>query len=142
LKSKKDISDQIRENAHKLEERPSRDAWERLENRLAEHRAKRRFSLYKWVASAAAVIGIIGFVSAISFMFRNENSTFSANEEFAVQAFKVEELEVPDAEQGFYKVVEFQNTYKNRLSNPIIEGSGKRLSVANTHRNSVDDSAR
>jgi cytoskeletal protein RodZ len=140
LKSKKDISALIQENAHKLEDRPSKDAWKRLENRLDEHKSKRRFSIYRIISLAAAVIGIVGFVSVISFTFQKQDTNVSANEPSATPQFKVVALEVPKAELGFYKVVEFQNTYKNRLSKPIIEGSGKKLSVAKSSQGIIEDS--
>ena len=137
MKPKKDISELIRENAYKLEERPSGNAWERLENRLDNQKPKRNFSSRRIWSVAAAVVGLVGFVSVISFMFQKLGSPEMAMNE-AIEltpGFVVEELAVSvDNEQGFYKIVEFQKKHQDRLSNPVPEGSRKKLSVARAYK--------
>ncbi len=137
MKSKKDITELIKENAHKLEERPSKDAWARLENRLDQHTGKRTSSIRRLFSMAASAVGLIGLGFVISFMLQNKEPHMATTNSAEMPApnFIVEELEAPiDEEQGFYKVVEFQKTYKNRLSKPIVEGSGKKLSVSKNRR--------
>lgn len=133
MNSNKDIFDSIRENAHQLEERPSKKAWERLEQRLDERTTKRPFSSKRLLSIAATVVGLLGVVAVISFNFQKQNAPVAAQDipTTTIEEFVVEELEVlSEEERGFYKVVEFQKTYQNRLSKPIIEGSGKRLAVS------------
>jgi len=108
VKSNKDISDLIRENAHKLEQRPSKNAWERLENKLDQKEIKPRFSIRRILSIAAAVVGLVGFGAIISFSF----------------------LQPTAKEKGFYEVVEFQHKYQARLSKPIIEGPGKKITLS------------
>jgi len=134
VKSNKDISDLIRENAHKLEGRPSKQAWERLENRLDSKNKAKTFSIRRYWSIAASVIGLVCILSAISFIFRNN----TANQDMAMKtsfepeaSFVVEEMDITEEEQGFHEVVQYQRKYQDRLSNPIIEGPGKKLEVAN-----------
>ena len=73
MKPKKDIFDLFRDNQHKLNERPSQEAWGRLESRLDQHKDRNRTSLYRILSMAAAVVGLVAFVSVISFMLTSEN---------------------------------------------------------------------
>ncbi len=133
MKSNKDISDLIRENAYKLEQRPSKNAWDRLENRLNEKPAKPRFSIRRILSIAAAVVGLVGFGAMISFSFlQQEPSMATANYDVeTIEEFKVEEMKMlTDEEKGFYEVVEFQHKYQDRLSKPIIEGPRKKMTLA------------
>lgn len=142
MKPKKDLSDLILDNAHKLEQTPSSNAWERLENRLDQKQNKPRFSSRNILSIAAATIGLLAVVSLISYMFQKSESSLVETTFNAVPEFIVQELEVPDElSQGFYKVVEFQQKYQDRLSNPVPEGSRKKLSVAKSYRGVLPNSA-
>lgn len=130
MNTKKDISKLIKDNAHKLEERPSKQAWERLEQRLDQQPVRRRFTLHTLTRIAAAMIGLVAAVSLIGYLSTTQDTKLAANTP-PDEPFMVEALEVSsDEERGFYKVVEFQKKYQDRLSNPIIEGSGKKLAPA------------
>lgn len=134
---KRDISESIKNNAHKLEQKPAPDLWNRLEQRLDTEQPKtKRFSFFK-LGIAASVIGLIGVVAAISFMFKTSlnDKALAANHTVSFKVENIDEQALDDAEEGFYKVVAFQKSYRNRLSNPIIEGTGKKLSVAKAYRN-------
>lgn len=141
MKPKKDISELIRESAHKLDQRPSKKAWKRLENRLDEAPGeKRRFSIRSLFSIAATMVGLVGLASVISFMFQQQDNVSAVNDVAPADHFFVEKLEtVSDEEQGFYRVVEFQNRYQDRLSNPSFkEGKRKNFAVAKFVKNSAD----
>jgi len=132
VKSNKDVSNLIKESAYKLEQKPSKDAWSRLEQRLdqQEQASKSRFSIRSIFSIAATVAGLLVVISVASFFLQKQNAPLADSSNMAKAAFVVEELEVEETERGFYEVVEFQKTYHDRLSNPIAEGPGKKLAVA------------
>lgn len=56
----------FKDNQHKLEEMPSSNAWDKLEEKLDDrHQTQRRF-FYKQTGIAAAVVLLIGFVASLS----------------------------------------------------------------------------
>lgn len=127
MKQEKDIFDLFRENEHKLDQAPPRRAWNRLEQKLDAHRNRRqkRWQFPRFLSIAAAVVGLVALLSLISFLFQTNKSMDTAS---AMPEFIVEDLLASndDLEPGFYKIVEFQHKYNDRLANPIKEGSRKK----------------
>lgn len=130
MNTNKDISDLIKDNAHKLAQKPSKDAWARLEQRLDQDAAKPKFSIRRILSIAAAIASLLVVGAFIGFSLQQQQEPLADLSTVNTNHFIVEELEVEEAEKGFYKVVEFQKTYQDRLANPIVEGTGKKLSVA------------
>ena len=79
MKPQDKIADLFRNNQHKLNERPSLQAWNKLERRL-EHRAKKRIkhqpklSFYRIIMMAAAAIALLFFITTISNMALEANN--------------------------------------------------------------------
>ena len=127
MKPNKDISDRIREAAQYMEQKPSKDAWARLEQKLEQQHTERRFSIRRFLSIAASVAVLL--VAAV-YLFSPKANTESTLAENA-SPFAVEELKSSkEADQGFYRIVEFQRTHQDRMNLPIDEGNGKKLSVA------------
>jgi hypothetical protein len=135
MKDKKDISDLIRDNKHKLEERPSTRTWERLEGKLDNRRSRGNTFLYRQIAMAAAVIALVAVISLITVLSDQQNAQFAkADEAFPVENWIVQDLETvyTDATTNLQLVVEFQKQLKERYANPIQEGTqAKKLLASN-----------
>ena len=125
MKPKKDIFQIFQENQHKLNERPSPQAWRRLERRLDARRGQNRPSLYRHIAMAAGVFAIIALISLIAVLVDQNNgpSYLAINQPGPIQ---LEELTYTDVDVEALKVVEFTNGAVNR-SNNIKEGNSNQL---------------
>lgn len=141
--SKKDITSLFQSAEKSLEQQPSANAWERLEARLEEEQAEQRFSLRRWlsVAASVAVLLFAGgyFYSSFNGSGANNEATVAmVNQDFEVEPVS-EVASTSEQEKGFYRVVEFQRKYQDRLSNPSFqEGARKRLAVSASFRNMPD----
>lgn len=135
MKDKKDISDLIRDNQHKLEERPSARTWERLESKLDNQRSRGNTFLYRQIAMAAAVVALVAVISLITVLSDKQSSQFAnAKEANPIENWIVQDLETvyTDASTNVRLVVEFQKELKERYANPIQEGTqAKKLLASN-----------
>jgi hypothetical protein len=138
--SKKDIASLFQSAEKSLEQQPSAKAWERLESRLDEEQAAQRFSIRRWltVAASVAVLLVAGgyFYNSLADGSNTRESTVAkVNQDFSVELVS-ENGSTSENEKGFYRVVEFQRKYQDRLSNPSFqEGARKRLAVSASYRN-------
>jgi hypothetical protein len=133
MKDKKDISDLIRDNEHKLEERPSTRTWERLEGKLDNRRSRGNTFLYRQIAMAAAVIALVAVISLITVLSDKQNSQFAkAAVSNSIEDWIVQDLETvyTDANTNVRLVIEFQKELKARYANPIQEGDQTKKLVA------------
>lgn len=73
------ISNLFRENEHLLEERPSRNAWAKLEEKLDQEKAYRTRRIYRYISTAAAVIAVVAMISAIA-LFKNGDALMAEKE--------------------------------------------------------------
>ena len=138
MKRKKDISDLIRDNQHKLNERPSPRTWQRLESKLDNQRSRHRTSIYKQFAMVAAVIALVAVASLISITVNTQQTASKmAKADYSPMSLPVQELETvyTDANEDLQQVVEFQRSLKRIYAsnpNPIAEGSqNKKVIVTN-----------
>lgn len=134
MKNKKDLFDLFRESEHKLEERPSNDAWRKLERKLDTRQTRHTTTIYRQLAMVAAVIALVAIISVISLLVEKQNDQFAAANDTQAP-YHLEDLEVyTDASNTPYKIVEFQRAHHSRISNPTIqEGSrNQRLVAVNT----------
>ena len=135
MKDKKDISDLIRDNEHKLEERPSARTWDRLESKLDNKRSKGHTFLYRQIAMAAAVVALVAVISLITVLSDKQDSQFAkVNQSTSIEDWIVQDLETvyTDASSNVKLVVEFQKELKERYANPIEEGNqAKKLLASN-----------
>lgn len=133
MKDKIDISDLIRDNQHKLEERPSARTWERLESKLDNQRSKGNTFLYRKIAMAAAVVALVAVISLITVVSNNQDLQFAkVNEPNPIENWILQDLETvyTDASTNVRMVVEFQKELKERYTNPIEEGTQTKKLVA------------
>ena len=118
-KMKKELFDLFRENEHKLEERPSSDAWRRLEARLDDRKRRRQSNTFRQMLSVAAVLLLLITVGlAISIQQQDNTSQLTASVQVLEDLSTYEE----SSEQPL-KVMEFTRKHISRLANPIEEGS-------------------
>ncbi len=135
MKNKKDISNLIRDNQHKLEERPSERTWKRLESKLDNRRSKGHTFLYRQIAMAAAVIALVAVISLITVLSDQQSSKFAkADDTTSTENWLIQDLETvySDASTNIRMVVEFQKQLKDQYTNPIQEGTqAKKLLASN-----------
>ena len=79
MKPQDKIVDLFRKNQHKLNERPSLQAWNRLERRLDQkerllNRQKPTFSIYRLLMMAAAAITLVFFITTIADIAQDVNN--------------------------------------------------------------------
>jgi Domain of unknown function (DUF6265) len=130
MRPKKDIFDLFRDNQHKLNERPSHQAWERLESRLDERKNRSRTSIYRILSMAAAVLVLVVFVSVISFVLNTKADRMTTNE-YMPKLFETEELKVLTvSSENDYQIATYQKKYNNHLSSPIMEGKANKKLIA------------
>ncbi len=128
MKSQKNISELFRNSQHRLDERPSERSWERLEQRLDQHRRGRRVPIYRRLYAIAAVIALLIMVSVVSLMLPQYRTNDSAAR--AIPAVWEELGPYADASDDAYKLVELQYKYHKRLDSPLPEGEPDRKIVA------------
>lgn len=126
MKNQKDLFDLFRESESQLSERPSSEAWRRLEAKLDERKQRRRTSTTRQVLSIAAALLLLATIG-IAFSLQNNTDSVLASKEMPTT---LEELSSADAlamDQPL-KVVEFTRKHVSRLANPVAEGAaGKKL---------------
>ena len=111
MKRQKDIFDLFRDNSHKLEERPSSQAWRKLEQRLEERHRRRRPFFFRPISMAAAIAMLVVLVSLISLLspFENPNKELAMADKINRLPEVIEDLPTyTDAIDGVKQVVEFQ----------------------------------
>ncbi len=119
MKPQDKIQDLFRKNQHKLNERPSLQAWNKLERRLDQkERIKRQqpaFSIYRIVMMAAAAVALIFFVTTIANIAQEANSrnAIVIHEDAPTESLITTKLA---AEQAF------RQQYQDVLNKTIAEG--------------------
>ncbi len=113
------IYDLFKRNEHKLSKKPSRRAWERLEDRLDRHEHSIS-SNNGWARYASMVASLLLLVTiAVVLTMKTQDNT----PQFASNDIILEDLPTaPTSSQQFHKIVEYQNEYKNR-ERRIVEGN-------------------
>ncbi len=134
MKGQKDIFDHIKDNQHKLDERPRRELWDRLENRLDETDQKAapvRSILYRRLSLVAAVLALGGLFSLVSLLLQNNNNQNMATAESFATPKQWEDLATADNEKGWHKYADFQRRINTNPS--ITEGAPHKKLVAQAH---------
>ncbi len=138
MRPKKDIFDLFKDNQHKLNERPSQQAWDRLESRLDSHKERNRTSIYRILSMAAAIVVLVAFVSIISTLFNTDaqmaqdsmSDSVPVNQSI-LTTFKTEELKVLSvSNEGHRQIAAYQKKYNQHLSSPIMEGKSNKKLIA------------
>ena len=120
MKEQKDLFDLFRENEHKLEEQPSRRAWQRLEGRLDAQRRPVGLSVHRQLAMVAAMLVFLLVCFTLLLLPRYESPQLVLNE---VDAVPLADLGYKNVDQQANKVMEFTRHLPYRNANPIAEGS-------------------
>ncbi len=127
MKQKDKIFDLFQQNQHKLEERPSLQAWNKLERRLDQKSRtsiKPKFSFYGIAMMAAAAVALVFFITTIADVAQEVNSR---------KAVVIKET-IPTKNIKLYSLVAeqtFREKYKDILDRTVEEGTSGRLIVAN-----------
>ena len=127
MKQKDKIFDLFQQNQHKLEERPSLQAWNKLERRLDQKSRKRikpKFSFYKVIMMAAAAVALVFFITTIADVAQEVNSR---------KAVVITDSPMSNNVQAYSLIMEqsFRTKYKDILDKTVEEGTTGRLIVAN-----------
>lgn len=128
---KKDMFDLFRESEHKLEQRPSSSAWQRLETRLDNQKRPRRFNFFPKIMSIAAVILLLITVGLAILL--QQNGTYSTLMASTKTPTIFEDLSAyRTTSEEPLRVMEFTHKHIVRLANPIEEGSIKKKLLPKT----------
>ena len=82
MKKERDIFELFKNSQHRLDERPSRHAWAKLESKLDSHRAKHRSMWYRQLAMAATLLALVAFISLLSIVLMPESEKATASADF------------------------------------------------------------
>lgn len=131
MKGQKDIFDHIRDNQDKLDERPRRELWDRLENRLDEAEQKPvpiRKTWYQRLSLVAAVLLLAGMFSMVSLLLNNKHSQNTSEAIASPSQWEDFSAYTASNDEGWYK-------YAGRLNKrpPIREGARTKKLVAQKH---------
>lgn len=85
------ISNLFKDNEHLLEEKPSRRAWAKLEDKLDQDKARSSRRIYRYISTAAAVIAIVAMIAAVA-LFKNGNGLVADNQPVAMNEQQQGEL--------------------------------------------------
>ncbi len=127
MKIKKTISGLFRDNQHQLNEKPSPQAWRRLERKLEDHRRHQKVSILRQATSIAAVLALGGLITLLGLLFDSQKPNALALNNYTPE--QLEDLQVSDNED--IRIAEYIRTYRDRLTQPIAEGDfTKRITLS------------
>lgn len=112
MKRQKTLFDLFRDNAHKLEETPSRQSWQRLEARLDRRRQHSRMLSIRQFAVAAAVGGIV-LLAALLSMFTDRSHAIT---------YQVETLDRNEVNEEALEALALSRRFEQDKSAAIAEG--------------------
>ncbi|RMG81333.1 MAG: hypothetical protein D6714_13135 [Bacteroidetes bacterium] len=120
---KKDIESLFRESEHKLTERPSLQAWRRLEHKLEHRRQRHRIGYRRMILVAAAVVTLVAVTGLFS-PFLNQNESPSSITD-SLPYFETEDLVNTKPQPEFREEVnEYLRKVSSRKTDPaILEGT-------------------
>ena len=125
MSNKKDMFDLFRESEQQLTERPSSDAWRRLEARLdegkKEQNEQKKSVLYRRLLSVAAVAILLVTIGLAMLLQQKQDANLTASAEMPSILEDLSTYETATHEP--LKVVEFTRKHVSRLANPIEEGT-------------------
>lgn len=167
-KQQKDITDLFRDNAHKLNQKPSEVSWERIQQRLADSPTqvsggsgnkfvtKRPFARRRWLSGgpapmniAAALALVLGLSVVFMWLVDKQDRAYQRAVAEARPALQVEELDLTTSQETtlLLDVAVAQQQIKPRK--PINEGKPEQKLIAKAvsdrmpipaHRQSLNDS--
>ncbi len=120
------IYDLFRRNEHKLAEKPSRRAWDRLEDRLDRHQQQTTRQIsgwYRYGGMVAAVMVLVLTASILSIYTQQSDKAQFASADMEMTAGPLLDLPEIGSKSSFLKVVHYQKEYQNHARR-IVEGDG------------------
>ncbi|MFT4762791.1 MAG: hypothetical protein ACI9XO_001114 [Paraglaciecola sp.] len=128
--NRKDIEDIFRKSEHRLAQRPSANAWRKLDNKLDKHRSRSRMSVVRILSMAASLIILVGAVYFFT-QSRTEKKAIASAEKISVEMQPESLSELPAMEaQPILPKIEFQRKIQAGNAPIINEGPrGKKLVV-------------
>lgn len=111
------IYELFRRHEHKLDEKPSRRAWERLDARLDRHDA--RGSTPGWLRYGGMVAAVLILVLTATMLTLNtqmENEQFAALDKSDTKESPLLDFETAGNNDSYLRIVAYQKEYKNRGS--------------------------
>ena len=120
MKPEKDIFDLFRENEHKLSQRPSSRAWERLESRMDARKSRHQVSSYRTIAWAACIVALLSVTLVMSTYIKSNTADSLAMAEPMI----LEDISQYSVDSNTaLKAVEYSQNYDKLNNSAIIEGS-------------------
>lgn len=126
--NQKNIEDIFRKSEHRLSQRPSANAWRKLDSKLDKHRSRSRMHVVRLFSMAASLLILVGAV----YLFTNSKTETNASQDAVAINMPPESLnELPNAEaQPILPKIEFQRKIQAGQTPIINEGPrGKKLVV-------------
>jgi len=127
--NRKDIEDIFRKSEHRLSQRPSANAWRKLDSKLDKHRSRSRMSVVRVMSMAASLLILVGAVYFFT-NSRGDNDQVARAEKAAIMETEML-VELPATEvQPILPKIEFQRKIQAGNTPIINEGPrGKKLVV-------------
>jgi hypothetical protein len=125
--NRKDIDDIFRKSEHRLSQRPSANAWRKLDSKLDKHRSRSRMSVVRVFSMAASLLILVGAV----YLFTNSHTETTNKAVAVVDATPESFTELPvTGIQPMMPKIEFQRRIQAGQTPIINEGPrGKKLVV-------------
>jgi len=122
MKPEKDIFDLFRENEHKLTQKPSPRAWERLESRMDARKSRHQVSSYRTIAWAACIVALLSVTLVMSTYIKSNTADSLAMVE--PMPMILEDISQYNGNSNTaLKAIEYSQNYDKLNSRAIIEGS-------------------
>ncbi|MEM9820006.1 MAG: DUF6265 family protein [Bacteroidota bacterium] len=133
MKEQKDIFNRIKDNQHKLEERPAPQLWDRLEERLDQAEEKPlaiRSQLYRRLSVVAALIALVGMIGLVNLLMQQNAGQDNAMAEMTAAPKQWEDLNrnADSKTEAWYRYAASQHRLNQRPS--IQEGAPSKKLVA------------
>ncbi len=127
MEEKDKIYDFFRRHEHKLEQKPSVNAWDRLEAKLERHEQVQQQPNIAWhryggmVAAVFILVGAVTFLTIYSDSGQMKNAPIASADEHMVLA-PLKDLPNEGSKNDFFKIVQYQKEYQNNFQRKISEG--------------------
>ena len=127
MKSDKELFELFRRNEYGLNERPSPNAWRRLERRLDNHQKRQRLNFRRILSMAAALVFIIFIVGLLSIYTKDE----AARYDYHTQYLAPPKVEPKMTVHHTQKRVSRSYEYQKKITKSIQEGNPEKKLVPN-----------
>ncbi len=127
MKSDKELYELFRRNQYGLNERPSPNAWNRLERRLDAHQNRQRQAFRRTLSMAAGLVFIVFIVGLLSLYSNGKADKWDYHTQYIDQTI---EANGPADQADMVKMVNLSHQYQAQLAGKIDEGNPAKKLVA------------